>query len=83
MGAVGLGDRLCEEVRRRVAQATRFPTSGAPAVGLGARYGVRSYKLQRFRCRVIAAVVNGTRRAMTPAQQPTKTTIRGDWIRTS
>ena len=55
----GRGDLLYDEIRRRVAQATRFPRSGAPVVGLEARYDVRSYSLRRFRYRVITALVSG------------------------
>jgi hypothetical protein len=55
----GRGDLLYDEVRRRVAQATRLPRSGAPVVGFDARYDGRSYSLQRFRYRVITAVVIG------------------------
>jgi len=56
----GHGDLLYDEIRRRVAQATRFPRSGAPIAGFDDRYDVRSYGLRRFPCRVITAVVNGS-----------------------
>ena len=54
----GRGDLLYEEVQRRVAQATRFPRSGAPVAGFDARYDVRSYGLRRLPYRVITAVVS-------------------------
>lgn len=53
----GRGDLLYDDVRRRIAQATRFPRSGAPVAGFDARYDVRSYGLRRFPYRVITAVV--------------------------
>ncbi len=55
----GRGDRLYDEVRRRLAQATRFPRSGAPVAGFDARYNVRSYGLRRFPYRIVTAVVSG------------------------
>ena len=55
----GNGDRLYDEIRRRVTQATRFPKSGAPVAGFDARYDVRSYGLRRFPYLVITAVVSG------------------------
>jgi len=57
---LGYGDLLFDELRKRVAQATRFPRSGAPVVGFEPGYDVRSYSLRRFAYRVITAVVNGT-----------------------
>ena len=56
---IGRGDLLYDDVRKRIAQATRFPMSGAPVVGLDAKYDVRSYGLRRFPYRVITAVVIG------------------------
>ena len=55
----GYGELLYDEVRRRVAQATRFPRSGAPVRGFDARYDVRSYGLRRFPYRIVTAVVIG------------------------
>ena len=56
----GHGAMLYEAVRKRVAQASRFPGSGAPIVGFCEKYDVRSYRVRDFRYRVITAVVSGT-----------------------
>jgi toxin ParE1/3/4 len=57
----GQGSLLMDEVARRVEQAARFPRSGAPVLGLDARYDVRMFIVRRFPYVVITALVNEQR----------------------
>ncbi len=57
----GFGSLLLEEVGRRIAQATRFPNSGAPVAGFGAHYDVRKFVAKRFRYLIITAIIKQER----------------------
>lgn len=58
---VGFGELLFGEVTRRVAQAARFPHSGAPVAGFDSEYDVRKFVVKRFRYVIITAVINEER----------------------
>lgn len=57
----GLGLRLFAEVRLRVGQAARLPTSGSPVSGFSARHDVRQFVVRRFPYVVVAALVGRER----------------------
>lgn len=57
----GFGEFLFDEVSRRIAQAARFPTSGAPISGFAAEHDVRQFVATRFRYIVVTALVNEER----------------------
>ncbi|MCA9680703.1 MAG: type II toxin-antitoxin system RelE/ParE family toxin [Myxococcales bacterium] len=57
----GFGALLLDEVVHRVAQAARWPRSGAPVSGFGERHDVRQYVVKRFRYVVITAIVKKER----------------------
>jgi plasmid stabilization system protein ParE len=57
----GLGAALFAEITQRVAQASRWPRSGAPTAGFAAQHDVRQFALTRFRYLVITAVVRDER----------------------
>lgn len=57
----GLGARLFDEVRLRVGQAARLPTSGSPVSGFSARHDVRQFVVRRFPYVVITALVREER----------------------
>lgn len=57
----GHGHLFYEEVRRKVAQASQFPRSGAPVVGFDESRDVRCFTLRRFPFRVVTAIVRDAR----------------------
>lgn len=57
----GFGGLLFDEVTRRVAQAARWPRSGAPVAGFAERYDVRQHAVKRFRYIVVTAIVTDER----------------------
>mgnify|MGYP000588423848 CR=1 FL=1 len=71
----GHGDLLFGDVGKKVAQAMSFPESGAPVVGFESRNDVRAYTLERFRYRVITAVVLGS-----PAHPSSRSVVGGRTI---
>lgn len=54
----GYGALLFDEIQRRVAQASRFPQSGAPVNGTSTRHVVRAFTARVFRYRVITATID-------------------------
>ncbi len=57
----GYGALLVAEVTRRVDQAARFPTSGAPVHGFAPPYDDRKFVVRRFRYVLITALVGDDR----------------------
>ena len=57
----GFGGLLFEEVSRRIAQAARFPKSGAPISGFPERHDVRQFVVRRFRYIVVTALERNRR----------------------
>ena len=57
----GLGQRLFAEVRLRVGQAARLPTSGSPVSGFAERHDVRQFVVRRFPYLVVTALIGEER----------------------
>lgn len=57
----GFGALLFDEVTQRVAQAARWPRSGAPVAGFEERLDVRQYVVKRFRYLVVTAIIRDER----------------------
>ena len=57
----GFGVLLFDDIERRVAQAARWPRSGAPIAGFAEQHDVRQFVVKRFRYLVITAVVGEER----------------------
>jgi toxin ParE1/3/4 len=57
----GFGALLFDEVTRKVAQAARWPRSGAPVAGFAVRRDVRQYIVGRFSYVVVTAIVRDER----------------------
>lgn len=57
----GRGTMLLRNVVKRVAQAARFPRSGAPVAGFDAHHDVRQFVLRRLPYVVITASIMGER----------------------
>ncbi|MFV8756539.1 hypothetical protein ACNOYE_38835 [Nannocystaceae bacterium ST9] len=57
----GFGELLFEEISMRVAQAARWPMSGASVAGFAPSRDVRQFVTRRFRYVVVTAIVGGER----------------------